>query len=84
MFDFYITIANPDIGPQLKQIKERLQTMPTNDELTVKLQAVEDALTTEIQQITDALAASGVSQENLDKLDALKNRISGIIADQKP
>lgn len=58
--------------------------MPTNDELTVKLQAVEDALTTEIQQITAALAAAGVSQENLDKLDALKNRISGIIADQKP
>lgn len=79
MFDINITIQNPEVSPKLKQIIERLNIMPTNTDLATKLKEVEDALTQEIQEITDALAANGVSQENLDKLDSLKARISGII-----
>jgi hypothetical protein len=79
MLDFTFNIINPDVGPQLKQIQERLIIMPTQSDLDAKLAELETALTTEIQEITDALAADGVSQASLDKLDALKERISGII-----
>lgn len=68
----------------LKQILTRLNTMPTNDDLTAKLAEIESALSEEIQQITDALSAAGVSQENLDRLTALKDRISGIVNPTPP
>lgn len=84
-----ITFLNPlviqakppsaELLARIKLIQKRLDTMPTNEDLSAKLTELETVLTQEIQEITDALAASGVSQENLDRLTAFKDRIAGIV-----
>lgn len=84
MLDFHFNITGPDYGPQLQQIQKRLAIMPTNAELEVVIAELETALTTEIDEITAALAAAGVSQENLTRLSALKDRVSGIINPPPP
>lgn len=93
MFDFYITIANPDIGPQLKQIKERLDIMPTQADFDTAFEDMQTTLTkaldTEIQQVLDALnAAGGVPQSAIDKInafrDSFKTKIENVVVPPTP
>lgn len=72
--------ADCAIIKMLATIIERLNTMPTNEDLSAKLAELETALTEEIQQVADALSAAGVSQENVDRVTALIDRVKGIVA----
>ncbi len=74
------------INLKLDVIHNRLLTMPTQDELNVELNAelnaeLEQDLSAEIAEIAAQLeAAGGVPQETIDRVRALRTRVTGIVA----
>lgn len=61
-----------------------VKNMPTKDHLNQVIADLEAAVTSEIDQIVAALQAEDVSSEAIARLTALKERVSGIIADAPP